>query len=340
MHAKLDYPLQFEPILVERPWGGRCLESILGKRLPSSGRYGESWEISDQASQSTRVANGPYRGSTLRELVASHPESIADPTAQPRTNARDAEHRFPLLIKWLDAQENLSIQVHPPDGHPRLPPHELGKTECWFIVHAQPGALIYLGLRPGIDRQTLTRELASNRVVQCLNSFPARPGDFYFVPAGTVHAIGAGVLLAEIQQSSDTTFRLFDWNRVDSSTQKPRALHVDAALDSIDFGRDSSFHVHVPTTADPLNAHSDLLEADRCPYFAVAYRRLESAVPVGESDRFHILMCLSGTGRIEGGALQTALQRGDCVLLPRGNFFKCCPLPQLEVLDTWVPNRP
>jgi mannose-6-phosphate isomerase len=229
----------------------------------------------------------------------------------------------------------LSIQVHPPDGHPRLPPHETGKTECWLIVDAEPDAEIYVGLRRGIDRRAMEHELARGTVDKCLNAYPARPGDFYFVPAGTPHAIGAGVLLAEIQQTSDTTFRLSDWNRVDPTTGQPRPLHVEAALDSIDFRPESA--IHRLSAAGQASQPSILLDAHRCPYFVVARQSIRSPEPLGESDRFRILICLSGAGRIQGGGHESTVARGDCVLLPARGPFHCHPQPQLELLDAWVP---
>jgi mannose-6-phosphate isomerase len=331
-----DYPLRFEPIFMERIWGGRRIETVLGKALPPNKPIGESWEISDQGSHSSVVANGPQCGSTLRQLMANSPEALLGRAALSSLQPAGGDLRFPLLVKWIDAHDKLSIQVHPRDGHPRLPPGESGKTECWFIADTAPGAEIYVGLRRGIDRQLLEHELARGTVDKCLNTYAARPGDFYFVPAGTPHAIGAGVLLTEIQQTSDTTFRLFDWNRVDPATGRPRTLHVAAALDSIDL-RPESAAIHCLPDTRRSSRPAMLLDADRCPNFVVARRLIQAPESLGEADRFHIIICLSGSGRIEGGGRETPIAQGDCLLIPASGPFRCHSLSPLELLDTWVP---
>jgi mannose-6-phosphate isomerase len=336
MQSDLNYPLLFAPIFMERLWGGRRLETVLGKRLPPDRRIGESWEISDHGAHYTIVANGPLRGKSLRELMTIEPEALLGPAAYRAIGSMGALCRFPLLVKWIDACEKLSIQVHPPDGHTRLPPGESGKTECWFIADAEPGAEIYVGLRRGIDRQALVRELSRGTVDRCLNVFPARNGDFYFVPAGTPHAIGAGVLLAEIQQTSDTTFRLSDWNRIDPTIGKPRALHVEAALDSIDFSGDSA-PTQPRSAQDSPRPVEMLLGPEQCSQFVIVRRTIHSAESLGESDRFHILVCLSGNGQIQGEAYETPIARGDSLLLPARGPFACHPQPQLELLDAWIP---
>jgi mannose-6-phosphate isomerase len=336
MQSEPNYPLRFEPIFMERLWGGRRLESVLGKRLPPGKRIGESWEISDHGSWSTTIANGPLRGTSLRDLTRSAPQAMIRAAAHQGGTPVGDGRQFPLLIKWIDAHEKLSIQVHPPDGHPRLPPGESGKTECWFIADADPTAELYIGLRRGIDRQTLARDLARGTVDQCLNAIPAQPGDFLFVPAGTPHAIGAGVLLAEIQQTSDTTFRLWDWNRVDPNTGLPRSLHVEAAIDSIDFN-DAPPYLRLGSRTYSPRRTKMLLDSDRCSHFVVAHHSIDSPLPLGESTRFHILICLSGSGSVAGNGTEVTIARGDCLLLPASGPFTCHPTPHLELLDTWVP---
>lgn len=336
MANEVNYPLRFEPIFKERIWGGRRLETALGKELPAGKLIGESWEISNHGDDSSVIANGPLRGRTLRELMQTAPESLLGDNASPRdAQVSNSSLQFPLLVKWIDAREKLSIQVHPPDDHPRLPPGERGKTECWFVVGAEPGSEIYLGLRRGIDRAALLHELSRGTVDRCLSVLPARPGDFFFVPAGTPHAIGAGVLLAEIQQTSDTTFRLFDWNRIDPATGRPRKLQIEEALDSINFHADTSvFDSTAAHTAATFRI--TLLSPDQCPYFALSWRRFVAVENFAEPERCHVLVCLCGSGAIVGGAERILVKRGDSLLLPSGGKFTCEPLPTLELLDAWV----
>jgi mannose-6-phosphate isomerase len=219
------YPLSFEPLLKERVWGSDRLAS-LGKRLPGAAPYGESWELVDLPAEQSRVAGGPLAGVTLREIVERTPAALLGPVAL------DAGS-FPLLVKYIDAAETLSVQVHPGVASAA----RLGgraKSEAWYILDAKPGATIHVGLRPGTTRGELEAALASDRVAELLRVRPVRAGDVIPVAPGTVHAIGAGVLLAEVQQPSDTTYRVHDWGR-SGLDGKPRALHVREALECIRF---------------------------------------------------------------------------------------------------------
>ncbi len=330
MTRDLNYPLRFEPIFKERLWGGRRIETVLGKPLPADKLIGESWEVADHGQDISRATNGPLAGATLREIVHTRAAELFGPDS-----ALPAAAGFPLLVKWIDARERLSVQVHPPDGHPRLPPGEHGKTECWFVVDAGPSAKIYLGLRRGLDRATLERELVRGAAESCLNVYPARPGDFFFVPAGTVHAIGDDILLAEIQQSSDTTFRLYDWNRVDAATGRPRALQIQEALDSIDFRAPPP----TPCSAGSVGPGGErlLLGADQCRYFHVAWRRLSSRHTRDAAGRCHVWVCLNGRGAMRYGSESVAVRRGDCLVLPATACLVCEPATPLEILDAWVP---
>src|SRR5262245_28118185 len=223
-----DRPLHFEPYLRPMVWGGRRLAEVLGKPLPGPEPYGEAWELSDHASHSSRVAHGPLAGLTLRQLVERWPGPLLGSTAE-RCSI------FPLLVKLLDANDWLSVQVHPDDVAVRtLWPGEGGKTEAWFILDVRPGSKVWAGLRPGVDEKQLRAALAAGVVADCLHSFEPQAGDCLFLKAGTVHAVGGGVLMAEVQQTSDATFRLFDWNRVDAQG-RCRQLHVEQALACIDW---------------------------------------------------------------------------------------------------------
>jgi len=221
------YPLVFEPIFKERVWGGRELERLFNKKLPSARPIGESWEISDRPGDESVVVNGSFAGKTLRWLMENYSLEILGCTRPA------AENRFPILCKILDARDKLSLQVHPPaakaaelNGEP--------KTEMWFIADAGPRAELFVGLKRGVTRSEFEEKIAAGTVAECFHRAPVRAGNAMFLPSGRVHAIGAELVIFEIQQNSDTTYRVFDWNRV-GLDGKPRELHVAQSLASIDF---------------------------------------------------------------------------------------------------------
>src|SRR5262245_18695520 len=229
MSAEPLYPLRFEPILRELIWGGRRLGTVLHKPIGEGSDYAESWELSDYHNQVSVVSEGALAGTTLRELVRTRGEELLG-------NALGPREQFPLLVKFIDANQDLSVQVHPDDEKGRRLADDNGKTETWVILAAEPGSLIYAGLNSGVGPDEIHRAIASGGVEPLLHRFEARPGDSILIESGTVHAIGAGVLLAEIQQMSDATFRVFDWNRV-GPDGNPRELHIEQAMESIDFRR-------------------------------------------------------------------------------------------------------
>src|SRR5947209_8560483 len=224
------YPLRFEPIFKPAIWGGRRLAEMFPD-APAEGPIGEAWVLSDQGDDVSVVADGPLAGTTLRELMRDRRRDLLGPSL--------AHHEtFPLLFKIIDARESLSVQVHPNDelaqslaGVPR------GKTEAWVVLHSEPGSRIYAGLKEGVNRPRLERAIADATLAECLHSFEPTIGDCVYLPAGTVHALGAGITVFEVQQTCDTTYRLFDWNRVDATTGRPRDLHIEKALACIDFTR-------------------------------------------------------------------------------------------------------
>ena len=220
------YPLTFQPIFQERIWGGRKLETLYGKTLPPGKIIGESWEISDRADANSVVTNGPLAGKTLADLMHTHRDAIMG-------RARSPEGRFPLLIKLLDAQDNLSLQVHPPQ-HLAADLGGCAKTEMWYVSAAEPGSKLYAGLRRGVTREEFADKTRKGTVAECFHQLPVREGDSLFLPSGRVHALGKGLVIFEIQQNSDTTYRVFDWNRVDAAG-KPRQLHIEESLKCIDF---------------------------------------------------------------------------------------------------------
>lgn len=217
------YPLRFDPIFQYRLWGGRRLEALMGDKLPGTDPIGEAWILSDRDDFPSKVANGELKGKTIKELIEMAPDELLGDFA-------NRMRRFPLLLKFLDASDMLSVQVHPTDEQKNLlPPGERGKTEGWIVLNSEPHGLIYAGLKPGTTADDL-RTLSKETVDLHLSSFHPLLGNGVFIPAGTVHALGGGVTVFEVQQNSDVTFRLFDWDRVDPHTGKPRALHVEDAI--------------------------------------------------------------------------------------------------------------
>jgi mannose-6-phosphate isomerase len=221
------YPFTFHPIYKERVWGGRELERLYGKNLPPGRPIGESWEISDRPGDVSVIANGPLAGRTLRWLMEEHRAELVG-AAKPA-----AADRFPLVCKILDAREKLSLQVHPPAAGAAGLPGE-PKTEMWYVADAAPGAELFVGLKDGVTRSEFERKISDGSVAECFHQVPVRTGDAMFLPSGRVHAIGAGLVIFEIQQNSDTTYRVFDWNRL-GLDGKPRELHVAPSLASINF---------------------------------------------------------------------------------------------------------
>src|SRR5215472_1402742 len=220
------YPLTFRPIFKERVWGGRDLERLFRKPLPASSLIGESWEIADRPGDISLIDNGPLAGRDLRWLMEQHRAELLGAATAP-------QGKFPLLIKILDARQTLSVQVHPPARHAA----RLGgepKTELWYIAAAAPDAKLFVGLKRGVSRADFETKIRNGSVAECLHSISVKAGDAMFLPSGRVHAIGAGLVIFEIQQNSDTTYRVFDWNRA-GLDGKPRPLHVAESLASIDF---------------------------------------------------------------------------------------------------------
>jgi mannose-6-phosphate isomerase len=285
------YPLKFRPLFKRYLWGGRRLGTVLGKPIGEGDDYAESWEIADHEQGQSVIANGPLEGTTLHELVVNHGPELFGRHAEHHggRSLQGREPRFPLMFKYLDAHQHLSVQVHPTDeAAAKLDPPDLGKTEAWIILDAPPGSRVYAGLTYGMTRESLAQEVAAGRTEICLQSFEPRVGDCIFIPAGTVHALGAGLLIAEIQQASDTTYRLYDWNRVGPDGQ-PRQLHVEQGLAAIDYST-RAIHAQRPKPTD--QPHIERLVA--CDKFIVDRWRLEKFHTLGDDERFHILSVQEG----------------------------------------------
>lgn len=307
------YPLRFMPLFRRYLWGGRRLESVLNKSLPSGEDYAESWEIVDREGDQSQVTDGPLAGATLGELIERFPlEMLGRSFLDSRGGLqRDGRPRFPLLLKFLDAQRDLSVQVHPDDARAALLcPPDLGKTEAWVILHASPGACLYAGLKRGFDRAALEREVRRGTTPLCLQRFEPQAGDCFFIPAGTVHALGAGLVVAEIQQASDTTYRLFDWNRL-GPDGRPRPLHVEAAMEAIDY---SAPPVAVcrpkPLVGTPAERLVD------CDKFVLERWRVNGRVDWGGDGRFRIVTVVSGAIAVSDDPATESLAKGQSIFLP------------------------
>lgn len=309
----LTAPLRFEPIFQYRLWGGRRLERVLETPLPGEGPIGEAWVLSDRDDFPSVVADGAFQGRTLSDLVQEHHAAILG-----RFSSR--YERFPLLLKFLDAREMLSVQVHPSDDQADLlPPGERGKTEAWVVLEADADSAISAGLKPGTTPTKLKAALAEGSVEPLLHRFVPKAGDGVFLQSGTVHALGGGVMVFEVQENSDVTFRLHDWGRVDAKTGSPRELHIEQGLRSIDFDRGP---------VDPVDAGADPLFD--CEHFRLWRRRGADPFAVGETDEPRVLVCLEGSAEVSG----TSLRPGDVVLLPasRGRCT-CRPVGMANVLE-------
>lgn len=256
------YPLTFAPVFRDYIWGGRNLETKLGRKLPP-GIVAESWEISGHPSSPTQVDEGPLAGKTLPELL----NLLGIELVGSRSRSMLARGKFPLLVKLLDANQPLSVQVHPKDEYAAAHENgELGKTEMWYILHAEPEAYLIYGLKPKVTPESFREALEAGELEKCLHHLPVKAGDAVFIPAGSVHAIMDGIILAEIQQNSDTTYRVYDWNRV-GADGKPRPLHVDKALEVINFDQVEPGPFQPQLIEDKNGLHREIISA--CPYFNV-----------------------------------------------------------------------
>lgn len=300
------YPLTFQPAFKERVWGGRELERLYAKPLPSGAVIGESWEISDRPGDASVIANGPLAGKDLRWLMEHHAAEILG-GAKPA-----ADDRFPLLCKILDARDKLSLQVHPParkaaelKGEP--------KTEMWFIADAAPGASLYVGLKRGVTRTEFEQKVADGTVADCFHRIPVKAGDTMFLPSGRVHAIGDGLVIFEIQQNSDTTYRVFDWNRM-GLDGKPREMHVAQSLASIDF---NDFEPKLVATNFIVDGTVQKRSLVKDPLFNVEAWKLNSgASGLLSQNKLQIIAVTAGEIEIKHAATTVHLSAGQFSLIP------------------------
>jgi mannose-6-phosphate isomerase len=293
------YPLKFGPIYKERIWGGDKLREVFGREMPKCKRIGESWELADLPADKSKIINGKLAGETIDSVIRKYTKEI--------TGSEQFRLPFPLLIKILDCGDVLSVQVHPDDATCKRMGKGDYKTECWYIIQAQPGAVIYKGLKEGTTKENFAQAIKDGTVERLLIKVPVQVGECHFLPAGTPHAIGAGLLIAEIQTPSDTTYRVFDWKRVDDKG-KPRPLHIEEALESI----------HFDPSGDNLSMASvgRLVDSE---YFKVdkghQARGCEMLLTAG---KMKIIMIMNGFGTIAGQGSTVEYRAGDTILIPAG----------------------
>lgn len=299
------YPLKFKPLYKGYVWGGRNLAS-LGKPLPAEGIVAESWEIASHRNGCSIVANGEYEGLSLPELIKMLGRKLIG-EALPQQDVG----KFPLLVKLIDAQENLSVQVHPDDEYAYVNENgEYGKTEMWYIISAKPGAKLVYDVVPGTTRESFAQAIANKDVERCLNTMVVSAGDVVYIPAGTVHSIGTGIILAEIQQNSDTTYRVYDYGRVG------RELHIEKALDVINFGtagtRNKCTGITLPLSAGCTRR---IVVANRI-FCTEIYDISGSVAENADGSRFYIYVFTSGTGAIKWDGGRLPVRAGESVLIP------------------------
>jgi mannose-6-phosphate isomerase len=301
------YPLKFLPVYKQYIWGGRSLLD-LGKKLPE-GLVAESWELCCHSDGISIVSNGIYAGRTLGSLLDEYGYDVIGNTYN--NGCKD----FPLMVKFIDANDKLSVQVHPDDVYAAANEGESGKNEMWYVLNAKPGASLIYGLRPGVTKEVFRKAVSQNNVDKCLNTVKVKSGDFFYIPAGLVHAVGEGILLAEIQQNSNLTYRIYDYNMVDN-TGKPRALHIEKALDVIDFcGKERK--KAKKTLAYNINNSAAVSVLAAGPYFCAEIYDISGMIMQDTGgEQFHIYVFINGSGSINTGAGSFPVEKGDTVLVP------------------------
>ncbi len=328
----MQQPLIFKPLLKVRVWGGRVLADRPGD-VPAE-PIGESWELSDHDADSTVCLTEAYAGKTLHELFTENKEELCGKAVDPSN-----PNVFPLMLKLIDPVQDLSVQVHPNDEYAgKQKAGELGKTEAWIVLETEAGGKIYRGLKPGVTKESFAKALEEGTVADCLNAFSVREGDVVYVPSGTIHALGAGVRIAEIQQNSDTTYRVFDWNRV-GLDGKPRELHVEHAMAVSDFSADGITTVEgkiLPTVAYVLERLVD------SPKFRMERLKEFAGKPCNFTtggERFHLITVAKGSCLIEAGGASVERGKWDSCLIPAAaGSYTVRPSKDAELLVFYIPD--
>nr|WP_252736493.1 type I phosphomannose isomerase catalytic subunit [Maribacter dokdonensis] len=299
------HPIKFKPILKERLWGGTKLKEVFGKPIESD-ITGESWELSTVPGDISVVANGSLEGKSLQELIDSNGEELLGKSVVERFGKE-----FPILIKFIDAKQDLSIQLHPNDALAKERHNSFGKTEMWYIMDADPKAELIVGFNKDVTKEEYAESVANDTLLDLLNYEQVKEGDTFFINTGKIHAIGAGVMLAEIQQTSDVTYRVFDFNRKDKDGNL-RELHTDLALDAVDYEKKDDFKVSYSQEKNEVNTMVD------CPYFKTNFIELTENLELDtvNRDSFTIFMCVGGEAKISTAEGEVAIKSGETALLP------------------------
>lgn len=299
------YPFKFEPILKERLWGGEKLKTVLGKPIEND-ITGESWELSTVKGNVSTIANGSLKGVSLQALIDSNGEEVLGKSVVERFGTD-----FPILIKFIDAKQDLSIQLHPDDKLAKERHGSFGKTEMWYVMDTDPKAELIVGFNRDVTKEEYSESLKKDTLLSLLNYEQVKEGDVFFIETGKIHAIGAGVMLAEIQQTSDVTYRVFDFNRKDKEGNL-RELHTELALDAIDYKRKDDFKVEYSKEINTVNSMVD------CPYFKTKFIQLTGDLEIDttQRDSFTIFMCVGGKALIKTEAGEVSIKKGETVLLP------------------------
>lgn len=321
-------PLFFHPVYKDYIWGGTNLKKIYGKDTPYE-RTAESWEIACHPNGMSIVSKGDFKGRELEELIEKYPEEILGKKLLPQT-------KFPLLIKLLDAADKLSIQVHPTNEYAfKHENGELGKSEMWYVLHAEPGASLVLGLKESVTKEQFAGDIERGRLEQDLGILPVEEGDIINIPAGMIHAVQEGIIIAEIQQNSDTVYRVYDWNRL-GADGKPRHLHIEKALDVIDFqGKLKTGKVQGLSITKDGNTSTYYIAND---FFAV--EKLELVYPIKEdtkNEKFFIYICIKETGEVQCEGDSYSFKMGDTFMIP-GGLGEYRLAGNTTVLKTYVPD--
>jgi mannose-6-phosphate isomerase len=299
------YPIKFKSILKDRLWGGNKLREVLGKNFEGSG-IGESWELSGVTGDVSLVDNGPYKGSSLNELISRFPNEVLGKEVFNRFGKE-----FPILIKFIDAQKDLSIQLHPGDALARERHDSFGKTEMWYVMDAEPGAELIIGFKRDMSLEQYQQAIESKSLPEYLHYEPVTSGDSFFINSGKIHAIGAGILLAEIQQSSDVTYRVYDFERRDAQGNL-RELHTDLALDAMDYKKREDYKI---SYSQLENVENQMVSTT---YFNTSYLELDSEMQIqlGDVDSFVALVCVDGEAQVVLNANEIQIKKGETVLIP------------------------
>lgn len=299
-------PIRFNPDMKERVWGGQKLKTVFNKDIPYD-HTGESWEIACHDNGQSVAANGPFAGMTLKDILLKNGKKVIG------KGFKEGD-KFPLLLKFIDAKDDLSVQVHPDDAYAGANEQgELGKSEAWVVLEAEPGASLIVGLKEGTTKEAFSKALEAGNLAAVLNRLEVAPGDVIDIPSGLIHAIGTGVLLAEIQQNSDTTYRVYDWNRV-GLDGKSRELHIDKSLDVIDFeGRHATGKTEGTTTQGEGYTHTHYVTND---YFALERVDVHRRYKTERKSDFEIYSVLTGGGQITGDFAPIEIKKGDSLIVP------------------------